>query len=118
MVVADGKASLVRQGQLRGKIANAVHDLANALFQIHRAPTIVQLGKMVVLQFQQGREHRHRRARCRAVITVTYGGVDPRISFLLDFLQHGEQPAQPIADVSYWLRPKTFVSSSFISGLA
>ena len=50
MVIADGEPALIAKGEMRRKIGNAIHDLADELFEIDGPSAIFHFGKVMDLE--------------------------------------------------------------------
>ena len=101
MVVAECKTRLIGQRQHAWREAVGIetaHDVADQFFP-GDCQAAAELAEMVLGQSQQGGKHRRRRAGGCTVVAVTDGGIEAGAGVFLDFLQHGKQPAKPVARV-------------------
>ena len=98
VVVAQCKAALVRQRQVLGKVSHRAKHFAQQLLEPQGAPS-GQFFEVGVFQAQQSGVYRLWRARCRAVLAVTDGGVEAGAGFFLDFFQHRKEPPQAVGRV-------------------
>ena len=95
MVVADGEQALLLQRQHRRERCRRLQAVANLLDGLLEVGGRVELRQVVRQLAHELREHDERRRRGGAVVAVADGGAGAD-RVLLDFLQDGEQSAEPI----------------------